>query len=71
MDTVLFKTEDFKETLTGFVFTIKCDDAENRKFGIEALKPDGSYEEITVLTKAQGDTFEIHEKPFDGRIIYT
>ncbi|MEG1026528.1 MAG: hypothetical protein RSF34_18795 [Flavobacterium sp.] len=71
METVFFKEQDFKETLTGFVFTMKCDDAENKKFGIEALQPDGSYEEIIVLTTAKNDTFEIHEQPFEGRVLYT
>lgn len=71
METVLFKEQDFKETLTGFVFTMKCEDAENKKFGIEALQPDGSYQEINVVTTAKGDTFEIHEQPFVGRVIYT
>lgn len=68
MNTVKFTEQDFKETLTGFVFTINCDDAENKKFGVEALQPDGSYEEINVVTKAKNDTFEIHEQPFDGKI---
>ncbi len=71
MGTVLFTEQDFKETLTGFVFTMKCNDAENKKFGIEALQPDGSYQEINVVTTAKGDTFEIHEQPFVGRVIYT
>lgn len=71
METVLFTEKDFKETLTGFVFIMKCKNADNRKFGIEALQPDGSYEEINVVTKAKNDTFEIHEQPFEGRVIYT
>lgn len=71
MNTVTFTEQDFNETLTGFVFTMKCEDAENKKFCVEALQPDGSYEEINVVTKAKNDTFEIHEQPFDGRLIYT
>lgn len=71
MNTVKFTEQDFNETLTGFVFTMKCEDAENKKFGVEALQPDGSYEEINVVTKAKNDSFEIHEQPFVGRVIYT
>jgi len=70
MNTVTFTEQDFKETLTGFVFTMQCKDAENRKFGVEAIQPDGSYEEISVVTKAKNDTFEIHEQPFVGRVLY-
>ncbi|RRA96506.1 hypothetical protein [Paenimyroides viscosum] len=70
MNTVTFTEQDFKETLTGFVFTMQCNGAENRKFGVEALQPDGSYEEINVVTKAKNDIFEIHEQPFVGRVLY-
>lgn len=71
MKTVLFKEEDFKENTTGFAYTMRCENAENLKFIIEALQPNGFYEEIMVVTKAKDNIFEIHEQPFEGRIIYT
>lgn len=69
MNTVTFTEHDFKETLNGFVFIMKYNDAESKKFGVEALQPDGFYLEINVVTKAKDDTFEIHEQPFIGKVI--
>ncbi|UUV20879.1 hypothetical protein [Paenimyroides aestuarii] len=70
MKTVLFTEHDFKKTPTGFVYITTCIDAENRKFTIEALQADNTYKEVTVLTKAKNNIFEIHKPPFDGRILY-
>lgn len=70
METLVFKEHDFKETFTGFVFRMKCENAQHQKFRIEALPSHVIFEEINVVTKAKDDTFEIHRQPFDGRVIF-
>lgn len=73
MNTIKFTTDDFKETFDGFTFKAECEGAEERKFAVEALQADGSYQEAPVIITAKGNTVEIHVNtiPFDGRIIYT
>lgn len=71
MKTISFTTKDFKQTEKGFVFTSTCEDAENKKYAVEGLQPDGSYQEVQVVMTSKGDRIEItEEQPFNGRIIY-
>lgn len=51
MNTIKFTTDDFKETFDGFTFKAECEGAEERKFAVEALQADGSYQKTPVTEK--------------------